>query len=317
MGFRLSWLDNNLAEDGHRIYRSTSSMDPDNLPSPLVELGVDITTYDDADSIVPGETYYYIVSAFKGSVERLSEELSVVADESFNGIVGCALFNGTDGGIDAGNSSAPSSNNGILTVEARVTFLSLDGHRTIVEDAGSTKGWGLALYQDNLVIAIENNDTHRELAYPVSNLSINQPYHIAATLNGPDGELGLYVNGVLVAFDDTLDPFTDYDGSDPLTIGSCEGIDASHENSPVSDGPADTPGNGFFHGKISEVRVWDILRTQQQIVDDRDNRLVGDETGLYYYWPLNESTGTVASELVSGLNGDLTGGVTWKPEEYT
>ncbi|MDW7746595.1 LamG domain-containing protein [Halomonas sp.] len=81
MGTRLVWKEANLAEDGHRVYRDTAPLDPDNLPAPLATLGADVTQYDDGD-VVPGTTYYYRVTAFVGAVERVSLEKSVTTTES-------------------------------------------------------------------------------------------------------------------------------------------------------------------------------------------------------------------------------------------
>jgi len=43
-----------------------------------------------------------------------------------------------------------------------------------------------------------------------------------------------------------------------------------------------------FKGRIADVRVWTIARTQADIAADYQRRLVGNETGLLGYWPLDE-----------------------------
>lgn len=81
MGFKLFWDDPNLTEDGHRVYRDTSTMDPESLPSPITTLGADVTAYDDHDdTIIDLSTYYYRVSAYLGSIEQASDEVSLIAD---------------------------------------------------------------------------------------------------------------------------------------------------------------------------------------------------------------------------------------------
>lgn len=77
MGFRLTWQDNNASEDGHRIYRSTTPMDPEDLPAPLATIGAGVTTWDDTTA-AEGVTYYYRVSAFKGDAEAVSSEVEGV-----------------------------------------------------------------------------------------------------------------------------------------------------------------------------------------------------------------------------------------------
>lgn len=80
-GIKLTWTDENLAEEGHRVYRSTTPMDPDNLPTEIATLGPDVTRYDDGD-VVEGETYYYRVASFTAgdTVQAVSEELEILAE---------------------------------------------------------------------------------------------------------------------------------------------------------------------------------------------------------------------------------------------
>lgn len=76
MGVRITWNDRNLAEEGHKVYRDTSPMNPLSLPTPIATLGPDITSYDDGDVLVD-VTYYYRVSAYVGGIEKVSDEVSV------------------------------------------------------------------------------------------------------------------------------------------------------------------------------------------------------------------------------------------------
>jgi len=46
----------------------------------------------------------------------------------------------------------------------------------------------------------------------------------------------------------------------------------------------------FFHGLIDEVRLWNIARTQEEILTTINTTLNGDEPGLVGYWPLDEAT---------------------------
>jgi len=92
MGTRLTWADNNLAEDGHRIYRSESTMDPNDMPTALGSTAADVSVYDDGDSLVDGTTYYYRVGAYVGGVERISDEISIVASEVIIPVDGLRVF---------------------------------------------------------------------------------------------------------------------------------------------------------------------------------------------------------------------------------
>lgn len=80
MGVRITWFESNLGEDGHRVYRSETPMDPQNLPAPLADLGPDVMVYDDG-TVLPDTTYYYRTAAYVGGVERVSEEKQVTTTE--------------------------------------------------------------------------------------------------------------------------------------------------------------------------------------------------------------------------------------------
>lgn len=75
---KLNWTDPNAAESGHKIYRSESPMDPENLPSPLAVIGANITEHID-ESVVEDMTYFYRVSAYTPYKEEVSAEVSAVA----------------------------------------------------------------------------------------------------------------------------------------------------------------------------------------------------------------------------------------------
>lgn len=93
MGFKLFWTDPNLAEQGHKVYRDTSTMDPNSLPTEIADLAADVVEYDDADNaLVDSTTYYYRVSAYVTGTEKVSDEVTLTADDSSDEIAGDALF---------------------------------------------------------------------------------------------------------------------------------------------------------------------------------------------------------------------------------
>lgn len=48
-------------------------------------------------------------------------------------------------------------------------------------------------------------------------------------------------------------------------------------------------GEAYFDGLIDDVRVWNVARTQEEIVADMNRELVGNEPGLVGYWKMNGS----------------------------
>jgi alpha-tubulin suppressor-like RCC1 family protein len=61
-----------------------------------------------------------------------------------------------------------------------------------------------------------------------------------------------------------------------------------------------------FNGQIDEVRIWNIARTQSDLLSNKDVELTGNEAGLMGYWQMNEGIGTVVSDKTTNhLNGYL------------
>lgn len=78
MGTRIVWIDKNLAEEEHRVYRDTAPFDETALPGVYATLAPDVTEYEDLN-VTPGTTYYYRVGAVtsSGTVEMVSDLIEV------------------------------------------------------------------------------------------------------------------------------------------------------------------------------------------------------------------------------------------------
>ncbi len=72
----------------------------------------------------------------------------------------------------------------------------------------------------------------------------------------------------------------------------------------------------FFHGQVSEVRIWNKARSQEEIQANRFRRLKGSEPGLVGYWPLNVGEGITAQDWTVNRNSGQIVGAQWiKPIE--
>ena len=76
------------------------------------------------------------------------------------------------------------------------------------------------------------------------------------------------------------------------TLGLTFGADASHSE-------------GLWQGLIDEVRLWSIPRSDQEIADNMNRALFGDEAGLLGYWRMDESSGQVIYDSVGRMHGSL------------
>ena len=73
---RLTWVDNTWGETEQNIYRSSTPMDAEALPTPLAVIASDLEQYDD-NTAVGGETYYYRVAAVYQGDLYVSDEVMV------------------------------------------------------------------------------------------------------------------------------------------------------------------------------------------------------------------------------------------------
>lgn len=97
-------------------------------------------------------------------------------------------------------------------------------------------------------------------------------YHVAVTINA-SGVGNLYVNGAEQA---------------PFTTDIRPSRTALFSMGQVWDWDGGLTPSNFFKGRVDEVRVWTVARTQNQIQDGMSHALRGDETGLAGLWHFDE-----------------------------
>ena len=120
-------------------------------------------------------------------------------------------------------------------------------------------------------------------------LNGNQWYHIAGVNDG--GQRRLFINGA------------EYDLS-----GSA--LNVSSNNNSIRIGS--DYGGRYFDGRIDEVRIWNIPRTEGEILASMDTGLSGDEAGLVAYYNFNEGAGDTLFDITgNGHNGIIIGGPSW------
>ena len=94
--------------------------------------------------------------------------------------------------------------------------------------------------------------------------------HIATTFDGTNYKL--FVNG------EEVNNYTDAAGRTPLPT-PVRFIGANHTS--LESQPPE------FIGKIDEVRMWSVARTQAEIQETMNDTLSGDESGLVAYYPMD------------------------------
>lgn len=132
-----------------------------------------------------------------------------------------------------------------------------------------------------------------------TNLQAGRWYHLAFVRTTSTNSISLYVNGRLF---ETVDHA--YTGS-VATTGDGSLYFGCKENH-----------NGeFWHGRLRDIRIWNAVRSASDIQMGMHSRLVGNETHLAGYWPLDDGTGTQAADLTANHNhGTMTNGPTWSQQ---
>jgi|GEM_PF-4778886 len=183
------------------------------------------------------------------------------------------------------------------TIEAWIKFNDLVNEQEIISKSTSSNGLELIIYNRQLAVFAMGGGLDRHVDYPTSNLVANRWYHVAATHNGANSTLTLYLNGVLVGTAQTPSGMTN--SGDPLHLGKW--------NDPYS--------NRYFKGSLDEVRIWNVQLTQAQIQAGMYQEIDPATTGLQAYYKFSEGIAdgnntaitTTLDATANANNGTLNG----------
>ncbi|MEP7378988.1 MAG: LamG-like jellyroll fold domain-containing protein, partial [Chloroflexota bacterium] len=262
---------------------------------PLNGSPITSTSYSDT-SVAAGVQYHYTVTAVDaaGHESAPSNQASAIADPP----VSAALdFDGVNDHVTLGPATALNSNT--FTIE---TWFRQDGAgQTAITSSSAggitaypmvTKGrsgggvinWFLGVTPAGLLGAdfesASDDSNHGITGTTV--IATGVWHHAAATYDGTN--FRLYLDGNLEA-------------STATSNGPGTGSNHPAALATALD-PSGVPA-GYFNGVLDEVRVWNVARTQAQILSTRDQELTSG-SGLISRWGLNEGAGTAISNSVAG-----------------
>ncbi|MBF0621417.1 MAG: tandem-95 repeat protein, partial [Magnetococcales bacterium] len=180
-----------------------------------------------------------------------------------------------------------------LTIEAWVKpTLGTTSHPIVCFSGGAAADvdntlYSLSIDSDGTFTLVQEYgaESFETLAFDNPPIASDTWYHVALSRDSVDQTVTLYLDGQLAGRLDYVNPLSGGQNG-ILTIGR------------------DEAGSNYFDGDMDEVRVWDVSRTQADIQSDIFRTLSGAEEGLVGYWPLDESTGGVADNLVGTSGGD-------------
>ncbi|MCW1149234.1 LamG domain-containing protein, partial [Flavobacterium lacisediminis] len=198
-------------------------------------------------------------------------------------------FDGTNDFVNLGTPISTALNGATaLTLEAWINPSVLNGWNNIITDYDGTNRKFLLRVRNSNNIQFWLNGTALNSTFTVP---LNTWTHVAAVYDGTN--MYVYANGNLIASQAasvTL-PAT----SNQVNIGSR--IGSNTEN---------------FTGNIDDIRVWNVVRTAEQINGSKNCELQGTESGLLAYYKFNQAVDQANNSAVTtltattGSNGTLT-----------
>lgn len=121
---------------------------------------------------------------------------------------------------------------------------------------------------------------------------INKWVHIAYVISAEEEKAYMYLNG---GYADEKDAVGGYFGNSGTELG-------------IGQWWSDPKPNG----KMAEIRIWNVARTGEQIAENYDKRLIGNEDGLYLYYNFDNFDQVVTNVAHPGTNnGSLSPAATW------
>ncbi|MBK9401485.1 MAG: choice-of-anchor D domain-containing protein [Bacteroidetes bacterium] len=247
-----------------------------------------VVTTAPASSVAAGDSTTFIVtftptgSGTRNATIHIANNSCSATDYDF-ALQGTGILQGAalsfDGVNDFISAPLPMTVTDNFTMEAWINPASLSGIRVPVGYGGAPlgvyNGCSIGLNGNSLQYVIGNTFLTTGYTFPAA----NQWYHVAFVRNS--GTLRAYVNGVQTPNTTTQTPAT------PNRFGiGCINI--------LQGGPV-----YYFNGKIDEVRMWDIVRTQAQIQAFMNCEIQVVTTGLKANYHFNQG-------VPSGVNTSVT-----------
>lgn len=248
-------------------------------------LAGNVTFHQLKDPVRTSEVRLHVTRAGIDAVTRIYEfEIYNTQDASIS-----LQFDGVDDYVNCRNTSSLSITGKAITLEARINMSAWKANvwqECIInkEQNNPDNGYMLRCGKNGtLNFNLGANGWH-EINSPEGALKLNTWYHVAGTYDG--AMMRLFINGVEVA-----------KSAGTFNIGNATGIMCylgSSQNYP----------DRSVNGKIDEVRIWNVARTQTQLQATMYDTLAPayTDSGLAGYWRFDEGEGQLTFDLTPNDN---------------
>ncbi len=180
-----------------------------------------------------------------------------------------------------------------FTVEAWVKTTRNRAYDRVVSKAvGGGQNYSLAVHNGKAHIRFDRVGGGQNFAESPLNVNDGEWHHIAGVHDTDANTIKIFVDGILVDLRNT--------NGNPVT--SSQTIEVGRFSSQYDEN---------FEGDIDEVRVWNTVKTDQEIAENYAKPLVGNEVGLLVYLDFNEGNGSVATNLGTTGDAQLSNNTNW------
>lgn len=204
-------------------------------------------------------------------------------------------FDGVDDYVDLGNHESISALDGInnpFTVEVWVYATDVGAVIYRGHYAGASGYWNYLIQYETSTSArvrLWSSGSGTDFRISIPNV-LNNWHHLAFSYDGVT--VKTYLDGVLHSS-------TPYNKK--IDIGT---------NTYLGEYPSGGP--RYLKGIIDDVRIWNVIRSDSEIMNNKDKKLNGNENGLVGCWKLDEGAGNIVRDSTFNRNhGSIKGG-SWK-----
>ncbi|MFY0608668.1 MAG: BspA family leucine-rich repeat surface protein [Cyclobacteriaceae bacterium] len=303
----LQWVDNTDGETGFIIERASDPAFTTNFFDTTV--GADVTSFTDNNSLaLEGDHYYRVRAAFPDTPPSAWTYTKYAQAKSDPGLA--YSFDGVDDQILVSSNSLNFDGDFTLSFWVRrsqdfndATNRLLVGKKNLGVGEDVNAGYGVIIGHSSAAFGAHapyialGDGTNHESFHPTSySLPLNNWVQVSFVYDALNHLGSWYADGSLL----------------PTTKVSTSNITSMFNTEPLIIGGAtyDGPMPQYFAGEIDEVRIWNTARTPQEILDNKDFELDGNEPGLVAYYQFDEKTGTTLYDRSVNNNNGVNNGAT-------